>query len=202
MTSTQLQWNGDAALAAMREAVDDGVNAAALIVTEETRKNLRRTSYPSVSKPGGMPSRDSGALARSVNSTPARNGSALVGTNLKYAKMLEFGGVITPKTAKYLTVPLDREEFRRVRRQSHVLRNNPNIFVLRSKKGNLILMHRKSKGRGRGNSTPIAVLKKSVAIQPRPWLLRSMKMAAKDAQAAFRRRAEASFKSKYRGLPS
>jgi len=52
----------------------------------------------------GQPLRDTGALQRSISSSATADHVA-VGTNLKYARIHQFGGVIRPKNKKMLAFP-------------------------------------------------------------------------------------------------
>lgn len=57
------------------------------------------------SRNGGETLRDTGALLNSLH-TFTTNDTAGVATNLKYAKIHNFGGTIKAKNAKYLTIPI------------------------------------------------------------------------------------------------
>lgn len=75
----------------------------------------------------------------------------------------EYGGVITPKTSKYLTIPLPaalRGDGTPIRKKA---RDWDNTFVMRSKKGNLIIFRKVLAGK----IVPLYVLKKRVKIPPR-----------------------------------
>lgn len=76
----------------------------------------------------------------------------------------ETGGVITPRRSKYLTVPLPAALNRDGTPKKKSARKWKNTFVIKSKKGNLIIMQ----NRGRGKKpVPLYVLKPSVRIRPR-----------------------------------
>ena len=59
-------------------------------------------------KPGGPTLADTGTLMNSITYVK-RGNKVIVGSNLKYARIHQFGGTIKPKNAKYLTVPLTQE---------------------------------------------------------------------------------------------
>lgn len=80
-----------------------------------------------------------------------------------YSRILEKGGVIRPKRKQWLTVPLPGVKGR--------ASNYPDAFVIKSKKGNLLIVQKK----GRTGLVPLFVLKKSVKIPDFRWLSRSMK---------------------------
>lgn len=76
---------------------------------------------------------------------------------VKYARILEKGGQIKAKRVKYLTIPFPGVKGR--------ARNFPDTFVLRSKKGNLIIAER----RGATGFRPLFLLKPSVMIPEFKW---------------------------------
>ena len=78
------------------------------------------------------------------------------------AAVQEFGATITPKTAKYLTVPLPAALDSRASRKRRAHGNGDNTFVAQSKAGNLIIFQRDG-----AKVIPLYVLKSSVTIPPR-----------------------------------
>jgi len=80
----------------------------------------------------------------------------------KYAHMLEKGGTIRPVRKQYLTIPVPGVK--------GWARNYPNAFVIKSKKGNLLIVERQ----GKGNLRPLFILKKSVRIPAFRWLEKSV----------------------------
>lgn len=76
-----------------------------------------------------------------------------VGTDLEYAAIHEFGGVITPKTARYLAIPVNGA--------SGSPRDRDDLHAVRSGAGNLVLVNE--------NGVQF-VLKDSVMIPARPYL--------------------------------
>ncbi len=93
-----------------------------------------------------------------------------------YASIQEHGGVVVPRTAKMLRIPLGPaltaagvDRFPTPLRQSA-----PGMFYLRrSKAGNLLLFHRET-------GIPWYVLKHSVTIPPRPYLRPGVEKVARD----------------------
>lgn len=57
---------------------------------------------------GALPLRDNGVLLASITGKAIGNGIA-VGTNVVYAALHQFGGVVRPKKAKFLAIPLTKE---------------------------------------------------------------------------------------------
>lgn len=80
-----------------------------------------------------------------------------------YARPLEKGKTIRPKKAKMLTIPLPGIK--------GVAANFPDAFIIKSKKGNVLLVEKK----GKKGLRPLFVLKKSVKIPAKHWLSDSMK---------------------------
>lgn len=82
----------------------------------------------------------------------------------------ETGGVITARRARYLTIPLPAALDRRGVAKKASARDWPNTFVVRTRRGNLLIMQRQP-----GNRRPIALylLKTSVRIPARLGMERS-----------------------------
>jgi len=76
---------------------------------------------------------------------------------VKYANILERGGEIKAKKAKYLTIPFPGIKGR--------ARNFPDAFVLKSKAGNLIIAQKK----GATGFKPLFLLKPSVQMPAFKW---------------------------------
>lgn len=148
--------------------VDRGMNAAGAVMVEYLKNMYSQTGGPA-SRPGTPPAVQTGVLKRATQKTPSVRGVVYVHTSgIPYAGKLEYGGTIKPKNKQYLAVPLGREA-RRIRTEAKdTLENSPrNLFVIRSKKGNLLLMERHGK---RQKVTPRFVLKRSVYIKARPFM--------------------------------
>lgn len=77
-------------------------------------------------------------------------------------KIHENGGVLKPKTAKYLTIPLPAALDSKGIPLKKSAKEWQNTFVIRSKKGNLLIVQRKGI-----QIIPLYVLKTSVYIPPR-----------------------------------
>jgi len=84
--------------------------------------------------------------------------TGVVGTNLVYAAIHEFGGTITPKNADWLTIPFADVQGR--------AKDYTNTFFAWSKNHNLILFQRT----GKGEAKPLFVLVKKTEIPARPYL--------------------------------
>jgi hypothetical protein len=80
---------------------------------------------------------------------------------VKYARILEKGGRIIPKRARMLTIPLPGVKGR--------ARNYEDTFILKSRKGNLLVVQRTGTG-----IRPLFILKREVNIPAFHWLFRSI----------------------------
>jgi phage gpG-like protein len=84
--------------------------------------------------------------------------TGVVGTNLAYAAIHEFGGTITPKNANWLTIPFAGVKGR--------ARDYDNTFFAWSKNKHLILFQRV----GKDEVIPLFVLVKESEVPARPYL--------------------------------
>lgn len=200
---TKVQWNGDAYLRRLRDAVDEGLYAAAQVMANQAVINL---SGPSPSKPGDFPGVDTGHLRNSIAAVHPRDlgtpGRAAFGTAVMYGRYLELGAFITPKKSKYLAIPVDRAMAQRLRRLGGgvSVRSIPGLKYIPPGKnrkpgygGRLVIANSVKvsvRGASRKSRTVAAgttafVLKDSVVLKPRPWLRRSAIMAKAAAATAF-----------------
>lgn len=189
MSRTTYTWSADKWLAAIVPAINAGLTAGAARCADEAVRSFGA----SPSRPGGPPGVDTGHLRRSIAFvSPEAAGTPLkayFGTAVAYGRWLEFGAFITPKRAKYLLVPVDRALAQRLRRMgagAGGARAMPGLKYIPPGKGKrhggrLVLassvkVHvRGSKGKSRTASAgkTVFVLKDSVRLQPRPWIMRA-----------------------------
>lgn len=112
-------------------------------------------------------SKRSGALTASILSSVKITGSTFgdleghIGGNF-YARVHEFGAVIKPKKAKYLTIPLPAAMDSRGIPLKKSARDWENTFVAKSKKGNLIIFQKQGTV-----IVPLYVLRTQVTIPAR-----------------------------------
>lgn len=95
-----------------------------------------------------------------------------VGTNVKYAKIQEYGGTIRPKKKKWLTVPIG-EALTPSGAPRGSARDFKGTFFAWSRKGNLILFGQSPVGGGK-KIVPLFVLKKMVRIPGRAYMKPSL----------------------------
>ena len=110
----------------------------------------------------------SGRAARSIRQSVKVTGSSLETLRGKiggigYLKTHEFGATIRAKSANYLTIPLPAALHANGTPIHRSARQWQNTFVIKSKKGNLLIV-RKVPG---GKLLPLYVLKREVTIPPR-----------------------------------
>jgi len=89
----------------------------------------------------------------------------------RIARVQEFGATITPKRAKYLTVPLPAALNENGTPKKQKARDWKNTFVAKSKAGNLIIFQKRGSG-----IVPLYVLKNSVTIPPRLGLKKTLEV--------------------------
>ena len=113
--------------------------------------------------------RRTGTLAKSIGSRfvwtadgmkMVIGSGARTGDRVKYATILETGGVIKPKRAKYLAVPLPRALTEAGATKFPSATDYPNTFVKKSKSGKLIIFQKNGQ-----RLDALFVLKKSVKIK-------------------------------------
>lgn len=87
---------------------------------------------------GGQTLRDTGLLQSSITFTPDRTGLdfGVIGSNLKYARIHQYGGVIRPKKAKALTFALADGTFVKVKKV--VMPARPYIGLSAADRDNLV----------------------------------------------------------------
>jgi len=126
-----------------------------IYVTNSVKRRIRENKIdpPTTSKKGGTTLVSS---ARLMNSITYRidGDSVVVGTNVKYARIHQEGGIIRPKNAKFLAIPLNPA--------AKVMspRDFDNTFIHNG------IIYRKDKEK----IIPLYKLKRSVEIPARPFL--------------------------------
>lgn len=180
-------WNGDAVAADVKAAMTTGLENGAQVLLRQMKRNLI-SKGPSA--PGAFPAQgETGNLHQSIAYNLTSDTTAKVGTHLSYGRWLEYGFTATAKGKGALPVPLNKEARRmlmhaRAAKQSLKDIGHGLVFINRRGKPPLLV---KTSGKGtRGGKSwiPMFVLKKSVTVAPRPWVLRSFEMAKTGINAA------------------
>ncbi len=160
--------------------------------TSLVQKNIEQGSWvPNAAltqavKGNNKPLRDSGKLLASITHT-VRDNTAVIGTNHPSAVILHNGGTITPKTSRYLAIPLGAETRRFMRTYGATPRacldamkaDGYKVWVAKG----CILVQKGKTGRVRA----LFVLKKSVRIPARPFM-RLPEASIRIIETAVRRR--------------
>lgn len=130
----------------IRRFVEGGLNRALLLVERAIKENLT----------GRVLKVQTGRLRSSIHHSvkvTARSARGVIGTNVVYARIHEYGGVITPKRVRYLTIPFPGVK--------GFAREYQNTFVAKS-----IIFQRVSGKKIR----PLFLLRSSVVIPERPYV--------------------------------
>ena len=162
--------------------VDAGKAIRQGMVFAMRRSTIRLADYIAEHKLSGQKLRvRTGNLRRSLQERRARKVQergneiiGIVGTNLKYAAIHEYGGTIRPKRAKWLAIPLKGALTAR-----GVARGGPrdfkNTFFAMSKNGNLIMF-----SKSMGSIIPLFALKKEVKIPKTQYMKSGLKEKTND----------------------
>ena len=165
----------------VRQGVQRGNMAVAKLAQNSMRDNFSRTGRYTSSAVGTPPNIRRGFLRRSIQVRPKGDMNAEVWSDSAYAMIHEKGGVIRPKTRKYLTIPLNdaARRFSEVKQGS--LRNYPFDFK-KLKSGRMYLTGRFTQNAGfykdasgrrvrvTPKNEPVFRLVKSVTIKKRPYV--------------------------------
>lgn len=148
------------------DACNAGLTTASIVAVRHIRRSFARNGKGNPSAPGTPPNRHNGVLYNSIASTPGQNLRSTVYTsNVKYAPVHEYGGVIRGQTGR-LTIPLNREAIL-LRERTATLRSVPGLkYVQRRGRDPLLVLPIKG---GKGMK-PYFVLKRSMRIPARPFM--------------------------------
>lgn len=130
------------------------LNTIGVILTRDIKARIRAGQVKPSSKSGGTTLVRSSKLVNSITFLVSGD-QVLVGTNLRYARIHHFGGIIRPIRAQYLAIPLTKAAA--VRRP----REWQNTFV---KNGVIWLKNQDN------SLTALYALKKQVTIPARPYM--------------------------------
>lgn len=179
-------WNGEAVAQDVKAAMRDGLANGSQVLQRQMKRNLI-SKGPST--PGSFPAQgETGNLHQSITYNLTSDTTSKVGTHLDYGRWLEYGFTATAKGKGALPIPLNKEARRMLmhaKAAKQSLRNIGHGLVFIDRKGKPPLLV-KTNGKGtRGGKSwiPMFVLKKSVRIAPRPWVLRSFEMCKAEINA-------------------
>lgn len=137
------------------------------VAAELKRRHSRKWNYnaaPLPSGPKGQLAQRSGDMISGIENSVKVIGSGLnnLSAFIEGPAIHEFGGTIRPRRSQYLAIPLPPALDSRGLPLRISPREWPNTFVLKSRKGNLLIVRRTANG-----IEPLYVLKRSVKIPPR-----------------------------------
>lgn len=181
-------------LQALNEAAQEGVEVGALVAADFAVRKMG-TRHGGVSAGGGMPpNTQSGQLRNSITWTGsdfAGGISAAYGSNLRYAKIQEQGGVIFPRSGKFLAIPQSPETRRQTARgvlprsiiNAYKFDRGRPLEWIKTRSGATLIArtlpeHRFMRGKNKGKvegrrSEPLFLLVRRVRIKPHPYLARA-----------------------------
>lgn len=154
-------------IAAVRQAANDGISAAALQARDIAVRKAGRPGGSLKGSPPGTPpfARRSGGLYTRMAATKSVNLKASFGSSVPYARIHELGGTIRPKRSKYLAIPVTRTAAR-----MSSPRQDPTLVAIRTKRGGLQLVKRMGGSGRHGRIETQFRLVKSVRLPARPYL--------------------------------
>lgn len=188
-------------LAPFVTAVKTACGAGAMKMGEEVVNDVKRhfgSHGRYKSSPPGMPpnkQRSSGGLAGRMQVQASGRLSAIVGSNIEYAAIHEFGGIIRAKKSKFLPVPLNTSA-RAMLEDGGSLRTKGDFTVISPNFGRTLLLVAQAKFAAKANVTgadgkrkyktientqPRFILKKSVRMPKRPYMAPALKRARNNA---------------------
>lgn len=133
----------------IKKTVGREILTATLLIEQSAKQNIARNFH------------GKGTLAASVKHRLEKFGglslAGVVYSNLVYAAIHEFGGTVTPKDAKWLTIPFEGVQGRAMDYQD--------TFFAKTASGNLVLFQKRG-----GEAIPLFLLVKKAEIPARPWL--------------------------------
>lgn len=182
---SRVEWHGEQFRGVLTSAVVDGLNTVAEHLRSHVQRKIARRGGGVPSAPGQPPTTQSGQLRGRIGVRRANAGdlSASVSAGVRYARILELGGTITPTRSRYLTVPLS-DKARKIRRRTPDLRSLKLDWMPSRRASGGLLGHRT---RGGGFRALFALVPR-VHIMPRPYLMPALREAAPRMASIFRAR--------------
>lgn len=160
----------------MQRAGRAGVFAVAIGLQKaiKGKLNLASSNQGRTPSPAGQPpAKMTGTLGRSIQIDSTDPDKLRVGTNMVYAKIQEFGGVIKPKKARSLIVPVNDEARKYLRMNPKGPSGDKTFNVVRGKDRKMYLVKTKLVGRGKKKrlvNDAVFALRRSVRLPARPYM--------------------------------
>lgn len=201
-----VEWHGQRAYEALRNGAFNAAHAGGLVLQTEMKKVLGEGGASNRSNPNGRsspagkpPAVNTGHLRRSIALGEVvfdgKTARVKVGTNVKYARIHEFGGVVVAK-GKGLTIPVHPDAKRASARGQSAREAFPDAFIVKGRKQLLLVRHKgKATGKGKGWAMEVLyVIKKTVRMPPRPFMRPALARAGTKIAAVMRREFELTMK--------
>jgi len=152
------------------QASNVGIGRSGDVLVKYLKQSFTKTSMRVPSPPGSPPGTVTNRLRNSIQATIPENGSLIVGTNERYARVQEYGGVLKPRKSKALTIPLNFDAAE-MRARAYSLRTYKNLAFRPMFGQNIGLLVQVNKsGRGKKHGRPMFLLRRSVRLPARPYL--------------------------------
>jgi len=194
------KWRGAMLQQRVREGIARALDYSALAIQKEVQANLSRHGrQPSRGvSTGAMPGVRTGHLRRSwqagkpgsvkrtENVRSPISPSITVGSNVKYARIHEYGGIIKAKRVKYLTVPLNRRAEQMLIAAGGKIRNIPGLFRIGRESGTFGGVLAIRTGKKNAKVVALFALRRSVRMPARPYIRPAVRKARPKIIAAFR----------------
>lgn len=183
------------------QAVKTACGAGAMDMGEEVVNDVKRhfgSHGRFKSSPVGQPpnrQRSGAGLASRIQVQASGRLTAIVGSNIKYAAIHEFGGIIRASKSKFLPVPLNVSA-RALLEKGGSLRTKGDFTVISPNFGRTLLLVAQAKFAAKANvkgadgktkyktiqnTTPVFKLVKSVVMPKRPYMAPALKRARNNA---------------------
>lgn len=185
---SRVDWNDANFMRRFLDAVDVGVTESANVAADYAARSLGRDHGRVPSMPGFPPNSQDGTLRNSIVYVGAKKlgtpGKAAIGSELAYARILELGGIIRAKNVRALPVPVNRAAKEMLRKAKGRSLRMYKLVMIKQPGKPPMLVERTPTGREKKNGA-VFVLKPSITIKPRPYLMAAVRNSAKEMEARF-----------------
>lgn len=173
----------------MAKAIDVGVRACGNHVKNTISSSMASRGRGKSSAPGSPPNRQTGNLSRSIQPHLVAPGVVRVGANERYARIHELGGVIRPKRAKYLWIPVNAKPSET---PSKVISNKKDYTFIPRRSGGFFVVKKSKSGR-KLKAGMIYVLSLGTWLPKRPYMAPGLAKASPQLPEVFAAAARKAF---------
>lgn len=165
MFKVTANFNGGLVAAKLEQSITRGLQHTGQALMKDATDSLGKRARGKSSQPGTPPNSQSGQLQQSFG--VAVNGrTARVAATAPYARIQERGGVIRPKNAKYLWMPINA---RRMDTPRNVMADKSKIAFIPRRRGGFFVVKKSASGR-KTKSGLLYVLLNQVWLPARPYM--------------------------------